>query len=152
MKYLTLSFFLLLGIVACNTGNSEDQKILQQAADLHKKALEKGKGVKEKIVQLTQTKFNIQVQGRALTEQEIKFSEAVGEIEGEFNAWEENHVEVPGFEHDHSHDHSGHDHDHHHHHHAPPQVTAEEMLAIQQEYYDSIIELDKAADELAKSL
>ncbi len=66
-------------------------------------------------------------------------TEAVEEIKLSLHEWEENLVEVPGYEH--AHDHEAHGHHHHHHDHKKLDVTAEEMLALQKELRENIKQL-----------
>lgn len=144
-----VSKILLLGlfVLAANCGGSsgEDQKLLEEAGQIHQQALEIEQKVKPRLEALIQEKNRINIQGRALTEAEIAFVNQVEALEKSYAFWEENHVEVPGFEHDH-HDHAGHDHSHDH---KPGlDVTASDMLLIQQEFRDSITAIQARVEKL----
>ena len=64
-------------------------------------------------------------------------SESVNDIRKSIQEWDENMVEVPGYEEDHD----GHDHDHdhaHHHHHPAPNLTSRQHLELQRSLLDEI--------------
>lgn len=129
---------LLLSIIACS-GESEEHKILHKASDIHVEALKIKKELEPDLEKLRQISNRIQIQGRALSAEELRFTKSVAALESRLAYWEENHVEVPGFEHE-GHDHSGHDHSGHDHSHAPKfQLPASDILIIQKEFRDSII-------------
>ncbi len=132
--FTSLAFLVLL---SCG-GTSAEDKILHQAADLHNEAMQIKKEINPTLEELRQLKNGIQVQGRELTSAEINFTKKVERLESSLQYWEENHIEVPGFEH-HDHDHSGHDHSHDHSHGSTGyQLPASDLLIIQQEFRDSI--------------
>jgi hypothetical protein len=144
MKTLNQIFltFLFLSIFACG-GESTEHKILHQASDIHLEALKIKKELEPNLEQLRQLNNSIQIQGRALTPEEIKFAKEVNALESRLSHWEENHVDVPGFEEE-GHDHSGHDHDH-----APAfQFPAGDMLIIQKEFKDSIVRIKEKVGTL----
>jgi hypothetical protein len=144
MKILNQIFtvFLLLSILSCG-GETAEHKILHQASEVHQEALKVKKELEPNLEQLRQLSNGIQIQGRALTSEEISFTNAVALVESRLNYWEENHVDVPGFEED-GHDHSGHDHDH-----APSfQFPASDMLIIQKEFRDSIVRIKQKVGTL----
>jgi hypothetical protein len=70
-------------------------------------------------------------------------AEALQNIKAALTDWEENLVEVPGFEHEH--DHGEHGHHHHHHNHKSPELSSEEMLQLQQELRNTITALFEQA-------
>ena len=126
----------LLFLMACG-GESKEHKILHQAADIHMEAVKIKKDLEPKLEELRQRSNSIQIQGRALTPEEIAFTDAVSTLEGRVQFWDENHVEVPGFDHD-DHGHAEHNHDHSHDHGPALNLPAEDILLIQQELQDSI--------------
>ena len=137
-------------MMACssqNQTNHGDNKVLQEAAEVHTEALKIEKEIQSKLEALQQRKNTINIQGRALTEAEIAFVNQVEALEASLRYWEENHVEVPGFEHNHdeeghSHDHD-HGHNHDHNHEAKLEVAPTDMLIIQKEFRDSMLAMQK---------
>ena len=122
MKKYTILLSLSLGLIlgACANEKKNDP-ILEEAFQLHQQAMTVEREVR---AQLDKLPANTPVADR---------------LRSRHKTWSENLVEVPGFEHEHHHDH-GHDHAHDHDHdHGPTtEVTPEHMLAIQQEFLDSI--------------
>ena len=149
MHLITKLIFLCLLILTANCGGTseEDQKLLEEAASIHQQAIEIEEKIKPKMEALIQRKNQINIQGRALTDAEIAFVEKVEQLQTSYDYWEENHVEVPGFEHDH-HGHEGHDHDHDHDHGNQLKVTAADMLLIQKEFRDSISAIQQKVEKL----
>lgn len=123
--------------------NHGDNQLLQQAADIHTEAIKIEKELRPKLQSLVQQKNTINIQGRALTEEETAFVNKVESIEASLKYWEENHVEVPGFEHGHDHDHDHEGHDHSHDHGSKLEVAPQDMLLIQKEFRDSIVAIQK---------
>lgn len=132
----------IFGLLACKS-NQKDAPELQEAARIHAKALQIEQGLKPQLGELIQLKNSINVQGRALTESEIAFVEKVNSIENSYAYWKENHVEVPGYEHQHEENH----HDHHHHK-ENLQLSPADMLSVQKEFRDSIAVLQQRIVEL----
>ncbi len=145
-----LFLFSLILFIACS-GTSAEHKILHEAADVHNEALKIRKEMDSNIEKLQSLRGSIQVQAEALSDEELKFVKSVEVLEKRLEYWNENHVEVPGFEHD-GHDHSGHDHNHDHSHdhsHAPKyQLPASDMLIIQKEFRDSILAIKGKLESL----
>lgn len=63
--------------------------------------------------------------------------------------WNENIVEVPGFEHHHDHNH---DHGHHHHNHSTLELLPTDMLRVQKEFLDSIRVIHTEIQTLSNNL
>lgn len=156
-----LSICLICFAASCNSVSEEDQKLLKEAAEVHQKAVDIEQQVTPKLDALVQQKNQINIQGRALTTEETEFVKKVESLESSYAYWQENHVEVPGFEHshgheehaghdhdgeDHDHDHAGHDHDHGHG--ATLEVSASDMLIIQKEFMDSILSIQQRVEKL----
>lgn len=138
IQNLIASLFSLFFFISCGT-NSEEHKILHEAFDVHLEALEIKKEMEPDLQQLRHFNNSIQVQGKALSNEEMNFTKSISSLESRLRNWEENHVEVPGFEHE-GHDHSGHDHSGHDHSHTPKlQIPASDILIIQKEFKDSIL-------------
>jgi len=127
-KYLSISLvavLLCLG-TSCNSGEEVDP-ILKDAFAIHQEAVRI-----EQTVQRQLDSFQISA------EKELN-------LRARLEQWDEQLVEVPGFEHEHHHGHD-HDHDHDHDHGSSPKVTPEHMLAIQQESLDSIRTIQRDLD------
>ncbi|MEL6719121.1 MAG: hypothetical protein AAFO82_03210 [Bacteroidota bacterium] len=123
-----------LTLIGC-ASQDESKLLLEKANEIHLEAIKINKVVQPKLEQLIQSKNQLEQQEEELIEAEESFMKKVAQLEKSYAFWEENHVEVPGFEH---HDHDHHDHDHDHNHGATLEVSAEDMLLIQQEFKDSI--------------
>ena len=120
MKRHTILLSLCLAVLlsACSGENKQDP-LLEEAFDIHQQAMEVNKEVRAQLQTLPES------------------DPFVKRLRDRQQNWSDNLVEVPGFEHEHHHDH-GHDHDHDHDHGPTTEVTPEHMLAIQQEFLDSI--------------
>jgi len=125
MKNYTTLLLLFAGMLlgACANEKKNDP-LLEEAFSLHQQAMKVESEVRTQLDMLPPN------------------TPAADRLRSRHQAWSENLVEVPGFEHEHDHDHAhdhAHGHDHDHHHHGPTtKVTPEHMLAIQQEFLDSI--------------
>ncbi len=122
--------FVFLLFISCNISRKESPE-LQEAAKVHTQAIKIEKELKPQLEQLIQIKNSINVQGRALTSQELALVTQIESIEHSYAFWEEHHVEVPG--HIHHHDHA------HHNHGAKLELAPADMLAVQREFRDSIV-------------
>ena len=123
-------WFGLISIVifscACSNSNSDEENaLLQEANKIHLEAMAVEKEVNKQLKALDQDTFNLDP------------------IKERLKNWDENLIEVPGFEHDHDHDH---DHDHG----KALEVLPEDMLIIQQEFLDSIRAIRKDVDIYVK--
>ena len=149
MNLFKYSLLLLFFAYACGTHeHAEDDKVLKEAAKIHLDAIAIEKTVKPKLDELIQRKNQLAVQGRELTLEEQNFIAKIDNLQASYNFWEENHVEVPGAEHDHDHHHD-HGHDHHHHDHSPQlEVLPADMLIIQKEFRDSILSIQQRIKQL----
>ncbi|MBX2897060.1 MAG: hypothetical protein KF763_16560 [Cyclobacteriaceae bacterium] len=113
--------FVLLLLSACSV--SHEQKLLQEAADIHNTALLIAEALE------------------ATLKQNIIPPDSASAILTAIEAWENNLVEVPGNEH--HHDHEGHNHSH-----ERVNVTAEEMLQLQVELKYRIQQIKKRVDAI----
>jgi hypothetical protein len=100
---------------------------LKEASEIHDQSLEIEKEVAKKFDSLEQISNSINIQGRALTEEEIKFTREVELLGLSLNYWQENHLEVP------QNDELGKNN------HSEVKFSAQDILTIQQEFNDSII-------------
>ena len=162
MKIASHLFYLSLGLtfltlsLACGSGAStpkdtkKEQALLKQAADIHNEAINIGLKVAPQLEAMKQRRNQINIQGRALTEEEIQFVGKIDQLESSHRFWLEHLIEVPGFGHDHhhGHDHSGHDHDHDHGQTNQPALSADQMLAAQKEIRDSIVMIQQKVNAL----
>jgi hypothetical protein len=116
MRYFPTLFLsiVLLFAYACTT-TSEDDKLMEEAFNIHEQAMQVAKETKDLLASTDQNKTGL------------------SSIRERLERWEDDLVEVPGFDHDHEHSH-----DHDHGHHAELELLPEDMLAIQQELLDSI--------------
>lgn len=134
--------------MGCNSTSNGDDPILKEAFDIHIEALAIEKDFKPLFDDLVNKKNSLAVQGRELTPEEMVFIDRVSLLEESYEIWEENHIEVPGFEDHEAHDHSHHGHDHSH---GPAiQLLPEDMLIVQKEFRDSVIAMKGRAELLLK--
>jgi hypothetical protein len=134
--FLTFLFSTALLLThSCQRGNSADDRLLSEAAALHEEAMQIDRQLQPQLENLIQEGNSIQIQGRALTPEEMQRVDAINAVRRSYEWFEENHIEVPGHDHDHDHDdHAGHDHGH-----GPGlELSPADMLAVQQEFLDSI--------------
>jgi uncharacterized protein YcfL len=122
MKYLNLLLTTFL-IFSCSSSN---EKILKEASELHEQSLNIEKEVLSKFEELEQTKNSINIQGRALTEEEIKFTREVDLLGLSLNYWLENHPQVPQIDQQKNEKPSS------------VKFTPQDILLIQKEFNDSI--------------
>lgn len=137
-------FFLLATILsACSTGAASDP-LLIEAFDFHSKAIEVEKSFLPELEKLRSKKNSIQIQGRALTDDEMSFIDSANRMEATYESWQKNRIEVPGFEH--AHDHSGNC--QHHHNSSKIQLTSQQMKEIQEESLQSITDISRKIGKL----
>ena len=115
MRNITIPLFSIFLIIAsaCATASEEDQ-LMQKAFNLHQEAIQVAKEAKDLLSSSDQP------------------SEDLQSIRNRLGSWEDNLIEVPGYEHGHDHNH---DHDHSH---STIELLPADMLAVQQEFLDSI--------------
>lgn len=118
-------FFILLGLVACSAPSNEN-KLLQEAADVHNTALLIAEELETTLKQYTFP------------------ADSASAIMAAIKAWENELVEVPGNEH---HDHEGHNHSH-----EAVNITAEEMLHLQLELKARMEQIKKRVDTIITKL
>ncbi|WKN44175.1 hypothetical protein [Tunicatimonas pelagia] len=117
-------------VVACGDSKKTDEN-LQQAFELHQEAVEIRQMADKQIDQLKANEDSLFVN---------TYTADLESISRSLKEWDEQLVEVPGFEHDHDHDHdhSGHDHDHDHDHGEQTKLTPEQHLQVQQHLLEEI--------------
>jgi ABC-type nickel/cobalt efflux system permease component RcnA len=123
MRYFPTLFLsiVLLFAYACTT-TSEDDKLMEEAFNIHEQAMQIAKETKDLLASTDQNQTGL------------------SSIRERLERWEDDLVEVPGFEHEHEHSHDhdhghGHDHDHSH---STLDLLPADMLAVQKEFLDSI--------------
>lgn len=142
---LTTDFISLQVLLACS--GSEPDASLVEAASIHNQAI----AIQAKVAPMLREMAALQPQLIARRDFLVATdsTRAASMLTGmdstrtAMNAWEDEIVEVPGNE-DHEHHAEGeaeHDHEH-----APPDVTPDEMLAIQQEMKKNIVQIQTAAN------
>jgi len=146
-KEILISLALIFIFFAC--GESKQDESLIKAFELHNESMEVRKSTEEKISVLLAN------QDSAFT---AKHSATLDSLNSALAAWDEQVIEVPGFEHSHNdhhhdhsgheHDHEGHDHDHSHSHGDEPDLTPKQHLDVQQHLLDEIKALEKAIGDI----
>ncbi|BFP40559.1 hypothetical protein FGF1_14040 [Flavobacteriaceae bacterium GF1] len=122
----------ILGILALSLSCSDKKQTnedLQQAFELHEKAIKIRQMAQDQMDQLQANKDSLFVEA---------YAKDLRSLSSSLEAWDGQVVEVPGFEEEH--DHSDHDHsDHDHHHHGEQQeLTPKQHLEVQQHLLDEI--------------
>ncbi len=128
-----MCYTLLLGFVlACSGPSKEEQKLFNEAASIHNGAVERAGKLKDQL--------------KRLEEDSLINQDSVLVLLAALNVWSEDLVEVPGNEAHHHHDE---DDDHHHHHGKQDDISAQEMLAVQQEISARLSQLEERAKKLS---
>ena len=125
----------ILGIIflltACGDKKQTNED-LQQAFELHKEAIKIRKMMDDQMAQLKSNKDSLFVE---------TYTKDLNSISLSLGTWDEQLVEVPGFEEEHNHsDHDHHDHSGHDHHHGEHQqeLTPKQHLEVQQHLLQDI--------------
>lgn len=127
-KYLLV---LALFFTGCG-GNSEDKKIMADAARIHNEMMELAEKIETKIDGLQPDSLRLP-------------ADTLANIRQAFGAWESDIVEVPGNE-EHHHKKG----EEHHHEHKTVDVTAQQMLTIQTELNRRLLEIQSRVDKVSK--
>jgi hypothetical protein len=133
MKYLSL-IFIAFFICTCSSSN---EKVLKKANEIYDQSIKIEKEVAKKYDSLEQVSNSINIQGRALTEEEIKFTREVELLGLSLDYWQENHIEVPTSE------------DLEKNNRSPVKFSAQDILSIQKEFNDSILALQIRLNKLS---
>ena len=147
-KNIFFTILLLTSFACQRQSDNASDKLLEEAAQIHMNAVEVEKKIKSSISQIEQERNQINIQGRALTPEEIQRVAQIESILASYDWFKDNHVEVPGAEHDH--DHHDHDHDHDHDHGPGLELEPKDMLLVQQEFLDTILSIQKRIDLVLK--
>ena len=133
----TFSLLLLLALAAACRKNEDPA--LQQARQVHMEAHEQMEGLEPQMA-AADSLWNLLQDAKKTTRDTTAYATAqVGLRQSllAFNQWKENIVGVPGLEED---EHAGHDHGHQHNHshEKAPDLTPQQLLAVQQEMKASL--------------
>lgn len=135
-KQLFFMVLLVTSMVAC--GDKKQHEDLQQAFKLHQDAINIREQIADQITKL-------------VTNQDSLFAATyktdLDAISLSLKTWDEQLVEVPGFEEEH--DHSGHD---HHHHHTETELTPGQHLELQQHLLQEIQTIEARIKEIAEQI
>lgn len=144
-KLVILATGILMAASACDEPQKQehDEK-LKEAFDVHTESVEIRSNVAEQIATIKQNQDSLFVANH-----QTQLDSLYSLVE----TWDDQLVEVPGYEH--AHDHAGHDHSHDHHHHGHDHVenlnlTSAEHLEIQQHLKQEITSLKEAFSEISK--
>lgn len=140
------SIFCFFLIISCANQGKKDE-LLQQAGKIHLEAIKMDEKIRPDLTKVFSVKKRLEQKQTELTLEEKNLLEQIKQLKSSYDFWNENHVEVPGFEHEgHHHDHAHHDHDHDH---GPSlEVSSEDMLSIQKEFKDSLSSIAERLDNL----
>ena len=135
-RFLTLGLIVLL--VACGD-KKKANKDLQEAFKLHQEAVNIRNQTVDQLAILTANEDSLFIKA---------YKNDLDSISRSLKAWDEQLVEVPGFEEEH--DHSGHDHDHDHDHDHGQQgeLTPEQHLQVQQHLLQQIRAIEKSINQI----
>lgn len=136
-NYLLL--LIAVALVAC-TEEEQPNELLQEAHQIHVEAVKIEQSIQPALAKMETVKQQLKPKQAEWTAEEQLLWQQITDIERSYAFWKDNHIEVPGFEHEDHHDHD-HDHDHSHHHHdhaAHEDMAPEDMLLIQQEFKDTL--------------
>ena len=133
-QQLIFTFGLIVLSVACGNQKKTNED-LQQAFKLHQEAMNVRDQTVDQLAKLTANEDSLFVK---------TYKKDLDSISRALEAWDEQLVEVPGFEDDH--DHSGHDHDHDHD--EQPDMTPEQHLEVQQYMLQQIRAIEKSINQI----
>lgn len=139
-----LNFFLgsILFLFSCSTSKNVDNQVLEEAFNIHSESTSIENGLLSKIEDLNQIKNQINIQGRALTEDEILITEKIDKTLASHKFWKDNLPTVPGFEEHHKHDGPC-----THKHGNELELLPEDWVNVQREFKDSILAIKNRVEE-----
>ena len=132
-KRILTTLLLLAIIMACSHDKKPDEN-LQQAFKIHEDAVGLRNQIADKLENLNSIEDSLFV---------AAYKKNLDSINGALETWDEQLVEVPGFEE--SHDHEGHD---HHHHDEQSDMTSEQHLQVQQHLFQEIQTIEKSINQV----
>ena len=128
--------FLTLGLITLFVACGDKKKLsedLQQAFKLHQEAVNIRNQMADQLAELAANSDSLFVK---------TYRKDLDSISRSLKTWDEQLVEVPGFEEEH--DHSGHDH----HHDEQPELTPEQHLEVQQYLLQEIRAIEKSINQI----
>lgn len=128
--YFTLMFGLVL---ACSGLSKEEQKLYDEAAAIHNEAVGQA------------SKLNDQL--KKMETDSLIAQDSIVALQAALQAWSEDLIEVPGND---EHHHHGED-EHHHDHSRKGDISAQEMLAVQQELKARLVQIEARISNLAEA-
>ena len=125
---LLLSTIVLLG---CPPSN---ENTLKEATEIYNRSLEIEKEIQPKLEELIQARNSINIQGRALTAEEIQFTDEVNALAERLDSWHKTLPEIPQSGQQEIAD--------------AEKPSASELLAKQKEAHDAIVAIRASLDSL----
>ena len=135
-KQLFITLGLIALLVACGDKKHQNED-LEQAFKLHQEAIIIRNQMADQLAKLTANVDSLFVKA---------YKNDLDSISRSLKAWDEQLVEVPGFEE--AHDHSGHDH----HHDEQPELTPEQHLQVQEHLLQEIRAIEKSINKIKEQL
>ena len=133
-RQISTTLLLLVMIMACSHDKKPGEN-LQQAFKIHQDAIKIRNEVADRLDRLSANEDSLFV---------TAYKENLDSISNALENWDEQLVEVPGFEE--SHDHAGHDHDHDHA--KQPELTPGQHLQVQQHLLQEIRKIEKSINRI----
>ncbi|MEM6895428.1 MAG: hypothetical protein AAF554_17155 [Bacteroidota bacterium] len=109
-------------------GEKKKDENLIQAFKFHEEAIQVRQTAKDEMAKLEAITDSVFV---------ATYSDELNSINSALEEWDEQLIEVPGFEEEHDHSHHDHDHDHEHNH-SEQELTPKQHLEVQQHLLDEI--------------
>ncbi|MCY7350911.1 MAG: hypothetical protein LH606_09610 [Cytophagaceae bacterium] len=145
-RSLTATFIAFSLLIACTGKDSQDEATLKEAGEIHLQAATIQESLESRMDSLAALKSQLTL---LKTPGASAAAFAIDSVTKRFEDWEENLVEVPGLAHKHD---NAEGEKHHHHDHKPaPDVTASEMLDIQNELKTNIGQISADAKTALKN-
>ena len=88
-QIMVLTLLVCLFGSSCNT--SQEKTLLRKATKVHQESATIEADINQKLKELIQKKNSINIQGRALTTEELTFVDIIENLESTYNRWRENY-------------------------------------------------------------
>lgn len=138
MKKMVYLFVSLL--IACSSKSAKDDPVLVEANKIHLEASAIQEEIEPTIENLDSLKALLVTKKTPAADSLVS---SIEKIKTDFEEWEKNLFEVPGFEHAHK------EGEHHHHDHTPaPELPADKMLEVQKEIKANIIRINQELTDI----
>ena len=89
MVYRQLFSFLILLALCCSCHGTQEKALMRKANQLHEEAAHIEADLNGKLKELIQKKNSINIQGRALTQEELAFVDVIENLESNYHQWKE---------------------------------------------------------------